>query len=151
MPASRIVTGRGRPEEQVLLLWSALLGGIGLLRATPPPGSLENLLPAWQIALWYWLMLAGGALGLVGCWWPRRRLVRGLLLEQAAQSLMFTACLMYTVTLFAAAGLRATAAGGFLGAWAVVSLIRGLQIHRDIAILKNLSDGELNLHKEPPP
>lgn len=150
--ADRDVRGRRSPFE-LLIYASAVISATAFIAgAAPAPGSLAAIMPTWSLWAWYPQLLLGGLVGVVSAVWPRRHLVMALLLARAALVLLAGALTTYTAAAFLTNGLRAIGGGLLIGAWAAASAWRAWQVHRDLhTIHRILSDGELDLHKEPPP
>ncbi|GGK89080.1 hypothetical protein [Mangrovihabitans endophyticus] len=125
----RVVNGR-HPYEVAILAASACCG-LALALTDTSPRSAATAMPGVVEVLWQVLLVAGGVIGLFGAFWPGR-LVAQLGTEAAGVVLLGTATSMYSVALFAVAGLQALAAGAFVAAAAVASWVRLWQIGRDL-------------------
>jgi hypothetical protein len=131
--------GRRQPHQIFLCAWCVLAGLLFLAGVAPAPGSLAQLLPTWVLWCWYLLLTAGGLTGVVGAFWPRRRVYTGLQLERASMIFLSSGTCMYMIAMIAAAGVRAIGAAGFMAAWAASCVWRALQINGDIQTLAKLS------------
>jgi hypothetical protein len=120
--------GRHRSHEVFLLAVSAFLG-LAYLFGSPPPGSLQALMPKPIFYAWATVLLVSGTVGLAGCYWPRRMDV-ALELERGAMTLQVAGLLLYTAVLFGYAGWQALASGGISIAWAVANGYRAWQISK---------------------
>lgn len=127
-----ITATRRQPHQIFLCFWCVLAGILFLAGIAPAPGSIIRLLPTWVVWGWYLLLTAGGLIGVVGAFWPRRRIYTGLQLERASMIFLAGGTCMYMIAMIAAAGVRATGAAGFLAAWAAACVWRALQIHSDL-------------------
>lgn len=129
---------RRQPHQILLCSWCVLAGVVFLAGVAPAPTSVAALLPAWVLWVWYLLLTVGGSVGLIGSWWPRRQLYRGLQLERASMIFLASGTVMYMIAMIGTAGARATGAAGFLAAWGGACVWRALQIHADIMIVAKL-------------
>lgn len=132
---ARIVTGAHRPHQVVLLVFATIAGAAYAFRQAPEPKSFDNLISPMLLGVWYTLLLAGGVVGLVGSFW-KRNVYRGLLLERASMVMLVSALTLYATAAFVVAGSGALGAGGSLAAWAVSCVWRGVQITRDLYVLR---------------
>lgn len=130
---------RRQPHQIFLCFWCVLAGVLFLAGIAPPPGSISRLLPVWVVWGWYLLLTAGGLAGVVGAFWPRRRLYTGLQLERASMLFLSSGTCMYMIAMICAAGVRATGAAGFLAAWGAACIWRAAQIHGDLTVLTRAS------------
>lgn len=130
--------GRRQPHQILLCAWCVVAGLVFLAGVAPAPGSVSALLPTWVLWVWYLLLTAGGTVGLVGSWWPRRQLYTGLQLERASMIFLASGTVMYMIAMIGTAGARATGAAGFLAAWGGACVWRALQIHDDLITLAKI-------------
>lgn len=130
-----IIPGRRQPFQVVLLAFATLAGLTYAFRQAPEPASLDRYVSSVVLGIWYTLLLVGGIVGLAGSF-DRHDPVRGLLLERASMVMLATAFTMYAVAAFASAGAAALGGGGSLLAWAAACAWRGVQVHRDLRILR---------------
>lgn len=126
-----VVLGRSRPHEFLFLVFS-LIWGVAYLIGAPAPTSMASVMPLWVVKTWAAGMLLSGVVGLVGVLFVRRSIERALLLEQSAMLFGAAALIMWTVTAFSFAGMRAGFAGGFAAAIAAAHLWRAWQIRNDL-------------------
>lgn len=125
-----VATGRRHPHEVFLLVFS-VAGGLAFLLGAGPPSSLEELLPRFVLYAWYWALLLGGVLGLLGCYW-RHNVELGLALERGGMMLATAAGLLYVAAILSLAWPQGVGAAIYIGSYAVACLVRTLQITRDL-------------------
>lgn len=121
----------GRHPFEVAVLAAAALCGAALITTGVSPRSVAAAMPDIVQTLWQVGLLAGGTIGLVGAFWPGK-LAAQLGAEAVGVTCLGTATTMYTVALFAVTGSQALAAGSFVGAVAVASWTRIVQIASDL-------------------
>lgn len=131
--------GRRQPHQILLCAWCVIAGIAFIAGVAPTPGSVAALLPTWVLWVWYLLLIVGGSIGIVGAFWPRRRIYTGLQLERAAMIFLAAGTCMYMMAMIAAAGARAIGAAGFMCAWAGACVWRALQTHADLRALAAFS------------
>lgn len=124
------VPGRLRPHEVLLLGWSLLFGVVGLWKA-PAPGSLEHLVPHWQVLTWSAALAVSGAVGLVGCYW-RRGSPMSAQLESGGLLIGAGAILFYCAAIIHIAGLSGLFPAGVIGSWMAANIWRAVQLWRDM-------------------
>lgn len=126
-----ILSGRHRPHEMVLLLFSAMIGFADTLGA-PPPQSVAAVMPGWYVKVWAVGLLVSGVVGLLGILLPLRP-DRGLWVEFGAMLIGGGALIITTASIVQYAGLAKGAFGaGFCAAWALANLWRAGQIWRNL-------------------
>jgi hypothetical protein len=125
----KVVTGR-HPFE-VAILAAAAVCGLALALTDTSPRSAAAAMPGVVEVLWQVFLVGGGAIGLVGVFWPGKLLAQ-LGTEAVGVVLLGTATTMYSVALFTIAGMQALAAGSFVTAAALASWTRLWQIWRDL-------------------
>jgi hypothetical protein len=130
--------GRRQPHQILLCLWCVIAGLVFVAGVAPTPGSIAALLPSWVLWIWYLLLTVGGIAGIVGAFWPRRRLYTGLQLERTSMIFLASGTAMYMIAMIGTAGARATGAAGFLAAWGAACVWRALQIHDDLMTIAKL-------------
>ena len=118
-----------------------LAGILFLIGVAPIPPSLETLQP-WLVKFWYVILALGGAAGIVGALWPRRKILAGMELERAAMMLLASGTCMYMIAMIATGGTKSIGAAGFMAAWAGSCLWRARQLHQDIKYFLRLSQRE---------
>ena len=124
-----VVAARRHPHEVVFAAAAAISGLIYTFGA-PAPGSIDALLPVWVLHAWYGLLLAGGAVGLAGVWYPDIEV--GLNLERAGMWALTSSMLIYCTVAVGFGGWRAIGIVLWLGAWAAANVARAVQIGRDL-------------------
>lgn len=122
----------GRHPFEVVYLAAALAAGVALLVADVRPGSVRQAMPLLVQAIWEVGLILAGLIGLVGLWWQSHRLDDGLTVETIGVGVLGTVTTMYAVALYAVSGTQALAAGAFVGATAIGSWWRIVQIIRDL-------------------
>ena len=132
-----VVTGRHRPHEVMFLVFSLLIGA-AFVAGLKPPGTVEQLIPAWIHWVWYGLLLASGCAGVVS--FARRDPYRALTLERAAMWGQIVAPLVYAVVLLAYGHQRVAFVAGFMFAWSAASAWRLWQVNREITALARASE-----------
>jgi len=130
MPRTVVLTYRRHPHE-VMLLALCLVQGLAYAIGQPRPGSVAALLPPPLVAVWYWMLLTSGFVGIVGNLWPGH-LLTGLRVRLAGMLLAASPAAAYGITLLALAGARASFAAGVVFAWAAACLWRAGQILADL-------------------
>ena len=128
-----VVTGRHRPHEVTILLFSAFVG-LAFIVGAKAPGSVEEVLPVWLRWAWYLLLLTSGLVGLAGL--LMRDVYTTLTFERAAMWGQSAAFAIYALAIFTLAGWRGLAAGGLCTAFASASAWRLRQVSRDVATLR---------------
>lgn len=126
-----IITGRNRPHLLMTLWFSLVAGGVFVLGAPVPPSMGDTGL----VAIWAWLLLLSGVVGLAGCY-GRGNLRRGLGLERAGMLLGAGAVIGYAVQVYTVNGNRALFSAGFCAGWAIANVVRALQISNDLRQLR---------------
>ncbi len=129
MPPSLMLVSRQSPHAVLLLVVSAILGGVYTFGGAPKPSSVAAVQPGWVLTIWAVAMLISGCVGLYGMFW-RRNALRALQLESGAMVLGAAAMLLYSASLFAFAGSRALGSGLTFGFWAGANVWRWWQIRR---------------------
>lgn len=126
-----VVTGRHRPHEIALLIFS-LMVGLAYTLGSPPPESVVATMPSWIVRLWAIGLLISGVVGLPAVLVPLEPTL-SLRLESGAMLLGAGALLVTTAAVFNYAGVaRGLFGGGFCAAWLVANLVRAAQIRRDL-------------------
>lgn len=131
-----VVTGRHRPHEVALLVCSAVLG-VAYLAGAPTPPSVQVLQPVWLRDVWYWLLIAGGAVGAAGLW--VRRVDLGMGLERAGMIANAAAIGILGAEGLIRTGAPAVGSAAFLLMLAAANLVRVAQITRDLRLVRQLS------------
>lgn len=131
-----VATGRRHPHEVFLLVFS-IAGGVAFISGSAPPSSLERLLPTGVLYAWYWALLAGGVLGLAGCYW-RRNVVLGLALERGGMLLAAASGLLYVAAVLSLAWPQGIGAAIYIGSYAAACLVRSMQITRDLSRIESM-------------
>ncbi|GAB2963271.1 hypothetical protein GCM10027280_60200 [Micromonospora polyrhachis] len=129
----------GRHPFEIMVLVAALLCGILLIVTDIQPPSINIAMPPFVQATWELGLVLVGVGGLLGITWPGH-LVTGIGIELGAMVLLGTTTAMYSIAVFIVSGRPALVAGAFIGAVAVSSLWRSLQILRDLRKLTNASE-----------
>jgi len=132
----------GRHPFEVMLLVAALLCGILLLVADFRPPSIGIAMPPVIQVTWEVGLVVVGVGGLLGITWPGH-LVTGIGIELGAMVLLGTTTAMYSIAVLFVSGRPALIAGAFIGAVAVSSLWRSLQILRDLRKLLHANEQDL--------
>lgn len=124
--------------ELGFLVLSVLLG-FGYLTTVPAPSTVAALMPGWLVALWAWVLLGSGALGIVGCLWRGGPLVglgmeRAALAAQSGALLLIAGCTMQAWAIgaldpFPALGI------GFTAMWMTMNVLRIRQIAAEVRML----------------
>lgn len=130
MPRTVILTYRRHPHE-VMLLALCLVQGLAYAIGQPRPGSVVALLPPALAAAWFWMLLAAGAVGLVGNLWPGH-VTTALRVRLAGMLLAASPAAAYGITLIAFVGSRGSFAAGIVFAWAAACLWRAGQLAVDL-------------------
>lgn len=128
-----LLAGRHRPHEQLLLAYSALVGGVYLADASEPAWSV--VLHPWLFTVWAAALALSGLTGLAGCWW---RGERGLGVELGGLLVNAGALLMYVASVFTYAGWRALFTGGLVAAWAGANLWRAGQVGKELRSIRGV-------------
>lgn len=126
-----IITGRNRPHLLMTLWFSLVAGAVFILGAPVPPSMGDTGL----VAIWAWLLLLSGVVGLTGCY-SRGNLKRALGLERGGMLLGAGAVIGYAVQVYTINGGRALFSAGFCAGWAIANVVRALQISNDLRKLK---------------
>lgn len=126
-----IITGRDRPHL-LMTLWFSLLSGAVFVLGAPVPPSMGG---SGLVAVWAWLLLLSGLVGLVGCY-TRRNLKRALGLERAGMLIGAGAVIGYAVQVYTVNGNRALFSAGFCAGWVIANVVRALQISNDLRKLR---------------
>lgn len=134
-PHRAIIVRAGREPFEVAFLLAATTVGLVLIAGPERPASVRAAMPVLVQTLWEWGLFGLGLLGLLGLLLQGRRLAAGLLVEGAAMALGSSALTMYGIALFAVAGARAAAAGGFVLAFAIGALFRLVRIVHDARLV----------------
>lgn len=121
----------GRHPYQAAIHASAICCGLALAVTDRVPKSAAEAMPTPVQVLWVALLLSSGLAALAGAWW-RGPAVRGMKVELAGVLLLAGGTGMYAVALFAISGEQAAAAGSFVAGIAIGSLVRAVQIMRDV-------------------
>lgn len=145
MYAPRVARYVPRPFEFLVLLAAFLGGMVNLIGMVAPETGLHRASSVTHLSLgvqiaWYSLLAVGGSVGSFSQLMVRRKLM-GLMLEKGALYLVGSGCLIYTVTIFVAAGTRGLTAAIFLFALAGASFLRIILINeeaRNVAILQSV-------------
>lgn len=132
-----VVTGRHRPHEVMFLVFSTLIGA-AFAAGTKPPTTVEQLMPDWILWLWYGLLLASGAVGIISI--LIRCPFRALTLERAAMWGQTAAPLIYALALLSYGRAPAAFAIGFCLAWSAASAWRLWQVSREINAVSRASE-----------
>ncbi len=122
-----IITGRNRPHL-LMTLWFSLVSGLVFVLGAPIPPSMGS---SDLVAVWAWLLLLSGAIGLTGCY-TRHNLKRGLGLERAGMLAGAGAVIGYAIQVYMINGNRALFSAGFCAGWAIANVVRALQISNDL-------------------
>lgn len=125
-----VVTGRGRPHEQLLFGVSVLLG-ISYLVRVPAPQTLTAAVPRAVVLLWAAGLAVSGVVGLVGCLW-RGNVVTGLGIERGGLVMSTAALALIGTVVVAETGWRGVFTAAIVIAWAIAHLLRCVQITRDL-------------------
>jgi hypothetical protein len=125
-----IVSGRHRPHE-VLLLASFLLFGVVYLAGMPAPPSMARS-AHWLLQTWAGGLLAGGGIGLAGCFGVRRNMARGLLLEAGGLLLSSGSLIIYVWAAIGSDGPLPLVSVGFGATIVAANLWRVWQIRADV-------------------
>ncbi|MGW0432869.1 hypothetical protein ACWDV4_10030 [Micromonospora sp. NPDC003197] len=136
----QIVSGR-HPFEAMLFV-AALVCGVLLIVAGFQPPSIDVAMPPVVEVIWEVGLVLVGVGGLLGISWPGH-LVTGIGIELGAMVLLGTTTAMYSIAVLIVSGRLALIAGAFIGAVAVASLWRSLQILRDLRKLLHASEQNL--------
>lgn len=121
----------------VFLALSAIVGA-AFVMGLKPPSSLEVLVQPWILWVWYLLLLASGAIGLVS--FALGDPYRALVLERAAMVGQITAPAVYGLGLLATSNPAALFAGAFFAAWSLASAWRLWQVNRGIQALRHAGE-----------
>jgi hypothetical protein len=124
-----VFTGRHRPHEVMIIIWSLAVAVIHFA-TQPPPNSLDTAYPAWLVGAWYLLLGAGGFVGLAGLW--LRSILISLYLERASMIAIAAGAAIYALAVFYVGGWRALVAGGLIACWSAASAWRAGQIILDL-------------------
>lgn len=124
-----VFTGRRRPHEVMIIVWSAA-AGILHFAADPPPNSIDLLYPAWMSATWYVLIGLGGLVGLAGL--AVRGVLPALSLERASMCAIGAGAGIYALAVLYVGGWRALVAGGLIACWSAACAWRAVQITVDL-------------------
>lgn len=126
-----IITGRHRPHLLMTLWFSLVSGAVFVLGAPVPPSMGDSSL----VAVWAWLLLLSGVVGLVGCY-TRLNVRRGLGLERAGMLIGAGAVVGYAIQVYTVNGQRALFSAGFCAGWAIANVVRALQVSNDLRKLR---------------
>lgn len=133
-----VVTGRHRPHEVALLAFSTLLG-IAFVVGAKPPGSIEELMPAWLRWSWYLLLLVSGLVGIAGV--VLNDVYTSLACERAAMWGQAAAFTIYALAILVLGGWRGLAAGGLCVALAAASAWRLRQVFAEMRSMREAAEG----------
>jgi hypothetical protein len=123
----------------VFLALSAVVGA-AFVAGLKPPSSLEVLVQAWILWIWYVLLLVSGAVGLVS--FLLSDPYRALVLERAAMLGQIAAPSVYGLGLLATGNTAAFFAGAFFAAWSLASAWRLWQVNQGIRALRHAGEAE---------
>ena len=115
-----------------MTLWFSLVAGAVFILGAPVPPSMGD---TGLVAIWAWLLLLSGVVGLTGCY-SRGNLKRALGLERGGMLLGAGAVIGYAVQVYTINGGRALFSAGFCAGWAIANVVRALQISNDLRKLK---------------
>jgi len=124
-----VFTGRSRPHEVMIIVWSVAVGVIHFT-TDPPPNSLDAAYPTWMTGAWYLLLGAGGLAGGVGL--LLRNIIVSLYLERASMIAIAAGAAIYALAAFYVGGWRAFLAGGLIACWSAACAWRAGQITLDL-------------------
>ena len=133
MPKRIVVVASVKPFEVMTLVASALLGALYLytfLIDPLGPRTIHALLPEVLVPFWYFLLLVGGVVGLVGI--CLSNVFTALLVERIGLHAVGFAISVYVLALFASSGLHALGAGILLMSLASACAWRIFTINRDL-------------------
>jgi len=126
-----IQVSTGRHPFEVAVLLAATIAGAVLLFIGLSPRSVANEMHPTVQQLWQIELLAGGVIGLAGCFWTGT-LYSSLKVEAIGVFILATATSMYSVALATVGGSQAIVAGSFVASIALASWARVFQIVRDL-------------------
>lgn len=128
-----ILTARHSPFEIIILLMSLLTGIINLLGFSTSPSlkAVTETLP-FYVPVWGGALIAGSATALISIF---RTIPMSLILERIGLTLLATAFTSYSFAIVLAAGTRGIGTALLTGAFAAGSVVRVLQINRDIRLI----------------
>lgn len=121
----------GRHPFEIAVLLAAVVCGIALIVTGVSTRSVATAMPGVIQGMWHVLLVAGGAVGLIGVL-GQFRLEMRLGFEVAGVVVLGTAATMYAIALIAVSGSQAIPAGSFIAAVAVASWARAWQIVHDL-------------------
>jgi len=128
-PMVTVFTGRHRPHEVMIILWSVVIATVHFA-TDPAPNSLDTTYPAWLVGGWYVLLGLGGVVGLAGLWLPS--VLVSLYLERASMIAIAAGAAIYAVAVFYVGAWQALVAGGLIASWSAASAWRAIQISLDV-------------------
>lgn len=134
-PPTLLISARARPHEQLFLLFS-LISGLSYLLGAPKPGSINALMPHWEIWFWSSGLAISGVVGLFGCWWKYDRGL-GLGMEMAGMLVGAGAMLMYAAAAWSVGGWKASLPAGISLVWTIANLVRAGQIRKELRTIEN--------------
>jgi hypothetical protein len=121
----------GRHPFQVAIVAACPLSALLIIIGGVNPPSLERILGPQYVTLWLAVLVASGALTLVGIWW-RHPLGWGIMVESGGLFGLATATTVYCTAIGIQSGLRGLASGMLIFAIAVACWWRALQAIRDV-------------------
>lgn len=125
-----VVTGRHRPHELLLLLFS-LVSGLAYTLGSPPPQSVAASIDPWLVRAWSAGLLMSGAVGLLAALLPLPE-DRALGLELGAMLIGAGALVLAAAAIFSSAGARGAFGAGVCAFWAAANMVRAFQVIRDL-------------------
>lgn len=126
-----IQVSTGKHPFEIAVLVAASAAGITLLTMQLSPRSVAAAMNPVVQQIWTYELLIGGAIGLIGVFWPGT-LYASLKVEAIGVFVLASATTMYTIALATVSGSQAVTAGAFVAAIALASWTRVVQIARDL-------------------
>ncbi len=133
-PALAVRSGR-HPHEIALLVMSVVIGVLGLVFPGGVSPAPQGTLPGRILYAFFIGLIIAGATSLFGA---LRDSLSGLLWERFGLSMLTCLYLAYAVAVLTYTGSRGLTTALFVGSMAVASLVRVVQIVRDIKTVKEM-------------
>lgn len=122
-----------RHPFQFFALAACIIAGASSVFDLSRPGTMEELLPEYAVALWGCVMMVGGALGITAGWWIDR--IMGLLIERVALGAIAGVTGIYALVLVALNPGISGVPAAFLTSICIASIWRIRHVNRELQTL----------------